>query len=193
MYNFILSFCIVGIEGDGERWRSLVIEGAWGSFQILLSRSWRHKDWWCENKEAYYREPMWFQKPTWCLSDKSLWALVKGIFMPQNWKVTNSSSIICMWYKTFNYIQEYNYFIHLYLGRGIKMWFLTYGVWWCCQVWIWIFGNETWWFFNIRKGFPMKLSGFHFLNPTMMIVSHLCRRWMSLVPFEKGEMPFLGI
>lgn len=94
---------------------------------------------------------------------------------------------------TINYIQPCNYFHVLHSRRGIKMWFFVDRVWLCFWVLVWQFRNATWWFFNMREGFPRELIVLQYLNLIMMIVSHLCRRWTSPIPFGKWEIPFLVI
>ena len=125
--NILFSFSMVGIEGDGGRWRFLVTKGTWVGLPNIPLRSWRHKEWGFEHKDSHYREPMWFSRNFLCFSDIALWALVKGIFMPQSWKLTNSSSRSCMMFMKLNYIDSCNYFNVLHSRGGINMWILTDG------------------------------------------------------------------
>ena len=126
--HLLITFFELLHDRDRKRWwrcRCFMIEGTWGGLPKLLLGSGRHSFWCISHKETHCREPMWFHEPTCRFFNKSLLASVKGVYMPQKWKVPNSSFKSFMWIKKFIYIQPCTYFHMLHSGEGIRIWFLT--------------------------------------------------------------------
>ena len=137
----------------------------------------RHEKWWIAHWDAYYSELKWFHEPSLCFSNKSMWAPVKGVFKPQNWKALNSRLGSCMWIRISIYIQSCTYYLIWHSRDGILMWFLTSRKDWCYRNRMWYFEMEEWWCLFLREWFPRELSDVLYYTHIIRIMSLSHTEW----------------
>ena len=118
---------------------------------------------------------------------------MKGVFMPQKWKVLNSRYRSCMWIRTYIYIQSFTYFLISYSGDKIAMLFFYCGKRMCCEIWKWYFEIKEWWCSFLGEGFPRELSSMQCFIPINNISFHLCKRRAFPIPARMGEISFPDI